>query len=520
MSSSGSSNSSPGPFTSWAVANGITYSTDVKKIAWYREPGKNWKTMSGLGSSIAPFGRNQLAIISTGFDLFVRSRPISGEWRKIGGANIQKLAGNVQGELWLMADSNHLFRWNGAVDSFARDDETGKILDLSIRDRVYVVQTGNLVCSRSFATARDRVCSVPPFNPVKIAVSDGFAFVLADDGRLFSTKLPLTRNSNYFDTGYLADNPNFMAVPVDGNQPFVVKADGTVDEGFCQSRAFSCFSPQTTEVPSPTKVPSPIDTPKTSFFVSLTDIEPSESPTTRRPSSQATSQTIPPPLPSQTLRSSTNDTTTSNSDSPLAFPIGGIIGIVFGVVVFATIVTVFFFIYNRKREKTDGIFSVFQSPQASDEGVNLNDRLPQFPHHKSRNVLQGSQNGPSTQVHEAMATPYGPGLIAGSEHSEDRKVPLWGAGQETQPLDRQQSLDSKLSVHESYQGPKSIIIPSPKDGSPLVSIAGPVAPPRLASNTAVGFGNTTVVEPPPMYRDISQRILVQDGSVSWDMKER
>ncbi|KAJ3104834.1 hypothetical protein HDU97_008804 [Phlyctochytrium planicorne] len=276
------------------------------------------------GWGISAFGSSQLAAAGTTTGLFTRTinLPSFTTWENNYGSRLTKLGGNRQGDLWLMTTDLNLFKWMGGTSFQIDTANMGGVIDFFVRDKVYVV-IPNQICVRSLdVRTLDHVCTRITFGPIMIAVSDSNLFAITADGVLYSTRLPLTPATEFFDTGFRSRNAKFITVPLDESAPVLLDSDGNILSNFCGRTGVSCFSSTAVDRPSSSTLPptpdAPPPTPSSSSIVSETQQSSTINPSTSLQPS--TSQTTTAPMATTSTSSSPAVTTTPPPPSALSSP--------------------------------------------------------------------------------------------------------------------------------------------------------------------------------------------------------
>ncbi|KAJ3104831.1 hypothetical protein HDU97_008801 [Phlyctochytrium planicorne] len=327
------------PLTSISIFQGITYITDSSPQVWFRVGNGAWQLTDGWGTGISAFGSADGGIAVAGSTNDFRTcsvtitgtgNPSMGSWTSRPGKLIVKTGGNRQGNVWFMTSDKKLLAWTQV------DPVTVGAVDFAIRDMVYVV-LGNDVCARSLeVNILDRICITPPFSPLLIASSDSNLYVVSADGVLFSTVLPFTTSSVFFDTGFRAPKMRFLTVPLDGYEPILIDGSGGIRSGFCNvAGGVRCFAaPAVSSVAA--SVPAVVD-PPLQTSAGLEEVRNQENPVTVLVAPATVTNTVSvrvvgpslavpvPPKPSTTFA--------SVGDGASGGERGSVVGVVAGIVV-------------------------------------------------------------------------------------------------------------------------------------------------------------------------------------------
>ncbi|KAJ3095349.1 hypothetical protein HDU97_007023 [Phlyctochytrium planicorne] len=246
------------PISSFSISQNIVYITDKENFIWWRRIEDNsllWELTDGFAQGISAFGADGLATLESGklytrtFTIGSSGDPLTTPWvAQQSNKTFEKVEGNRQGDLWLLS-GNDLFVFQPA---FPLDTLTkGLVLDFAVRDKVYILSDVQ-VCSRPLnITVEDLLCIKPDFLPYKISSSDSTLFVVTFDGVLYSTKLPLTRDSTFFNTGVLSPHAKSLSVPLDGTSPVILDLNGNIQFDICSRAEVNCFAPSVPPPPSP-----------------------------------------------------------------------------------------------------------------------------------------------------------------------------------------------------------------------------------------------------------------------------
>ncbi|KAJ3097851.1 hypothetical protein HDU97_004512 [Phlyctochytrium planicorne] len=233
-------------------ALGNIYFMDAKREGWKQIPGK------ALHVSI--YNIINLVAVSPSHELIIKPIPkgpldsSAGEWISQGLTNVEKASGfPYSDDVWYCSKNEiqSLYKWNLKAQDATRDDVITSVLDLYVRDRVYINRM-NIVCSRG-RDNKDWVCSntVGDVHVLYVAASNANFYYMDINYRLFYTPLPLLYTSKFVDTGYTSQFSRGMGVPLDGSLPFVIQGDGTVDETFCLDTRFKCGDLGNVQAPRP-----------------------------------------------------------------------------------------------------------------------------------------------------------------------------------------------------------------------------------------------------------------------------
>ncbi|KAI8849052.1 hypothetical protein BC829DRAFT_443342 [Chytridium lagenaria] len=255
------------PYRTYTTFEGYAYIADGNKdpLVWMRRPNStSWTRIAGISVGVVVVGSGLAGIGAEGSLYVINSIPptrldTGAIWaNQFGGPTgvFTKHSGSSTGEIWLMSFTNVLHNWLRRPRGFGTDT-TFSIVDVAVRERVFVVtQASRQICSRSFET-RDWVCGENPKGVTfrYVAASDEIVYGMDTIGRLWASQLPLTEDSTFFYTGFTSD-AKWLNVPNDSNLPLVLNNDGSVDETFCD-RNVSCFSPPPPPSPSPSSGVNP-----------------------------------------------------------------------------------------------------------------------------------------------------------------------------------------------------------------------------------------------------------------------
>ncbi|KAJ3104829.1 hypothetical protein HDU97_008799 [Phlyctochytrium planicorne] len=267
------------PFTSIFIGDGITHVTDSQNRHWLHHDNENWIDGDGQGVGISVYGKDRLAIAGTDGQLYTRGYDDK-YWIGVPDTRLViKTSGNSQGDLWFKTTDKRLWRLKEETIYNVDAGSDYQVVDFYVRDQlVYVIQ-GNQICARPVVLERqDRVCVSPRFTSAFISASNSNIFVMSVDGTLYSTKLPLTPYSTFFETGQRFPNARYLTSPWEGNSPVILDRAGKMQSNFCTSKCFD----------APAKAP-----------VQAEPAAPSASPVTPPAIPDQTTQTVPPPLQDQ-----------------------------------------------------------------------------------------------------------------------------------------------------------------------------------------------------------------------------
>ncbi|KAJ3095260.1 hypothetical protein HDU97_007119 [Phlyctochytrium planicorne] len=251
-------------FTSWAVSKKQTYYTKIDNSVGYLDNINVSATpvpIAGFLSSVTLYG-NSLAGVGPAGDFYVISGSIPPPnpnaqhiWTPLQGEAITKASGNKDGELWLITSLLRLHKVVGTQWGFPRDETVdGKVIDLHVRDQIYIVTVNKTVCWRGFAQNPIYECNAPSFTPRFVAASENFVYVLSTAGNLFVAPKPLTPNSTFQDTGFASPGARMLGMPIDYEKVYVLDSGGAPVENICGSQKYNCkpqLSPLQTTSPSP-----------------------------------------------------------------------------------------------------------------------------------------------------------------------------------------------------------------------------------------------------------------------------
>ncbi|KAI8849051.1 hypothetical protein BC829DRAFT_202376 [Chytridium lagenaria] len=166
---------------------------------------REWIQIPGTGNSTAIFG-SRFAYVGSNGNLIMHNFPVdnntSGDTFPAGTLSIRKLSGSTS-ELWLTSKGGDLFRFIYAQTQYLVDG-THKVVDLAISNRVYIINEEGHVCSRSF-TEMDWVCTSNIPEGVKfslITASASMIYVMAENGTVYATSIPLVAGIGFYPTGY------------------------------------------------------------------------------------------------------------------------------------------------------------------------------------------------------------------------------------------------------------------------------------------------------------------------------
>ncbi|KAJ3094470.1 hypothetical protein HDU97_008032 [Phlyctochytrium planicorne] len=246
------------PLTSISISQNITYTTDIQSRIWWRVGDGTWHLMNGYGKGISAFGTSGLAVSGLYNELFTRT--VSSEstgnlimtpWSYSGGSSIMETQGNRQGNLWLRDRGYNVLRQ--ASPGFPQEQLRGALLDFVLSDKVYYLHLIRSlwnshfrvqICARSLDIyVTDHTCMMPFFSIKAMAASNSNLFVLTTGGVVYSTVLPFTTTSVFFDTGFRSSNATFLKIPLDENMPVILDASGNMQRDFCHADGVNCFSP-------------------------------------------------------------------------------------------------------------------------------------------------------------------------------------------------------------------------------------------------------------------------------------
>ncbi|KAJ3097627.1 hypothetical protein HDU97_004717 [Phlyctochytrium planicorne] len=264
-------------------------------------------------------------------------------------------SGNIQGNLWLITDKNRLLRSWSTSRSFSNGLEDS-VEALSVRGKVFFLTKGQICSYDLNGSQTSRICNSRLASPKNIAASDDNLFAVDRSGKLFSTRLPLTTDSTFFDTGFAArGDPRALAVPLDGRNPIVVDYDSTVYDSICGQNVH-CFDNPSAQNPStpnnpndPSQPPSQPQSPGSPNSPQQTNpVQQPSSPqpgTPNSPSSQimpnqpapisqgSVSATFAPRESSASTAGANNESTDWSSTVKIAGIVGGVVGVVLLVLV-------------------------------------------------------------------------------------------------------------------------------------------------------------------------------------------
>ncbi|KAJ3106734.1 hypothetical protein HDU97_005660 [Phlyctochytrium planicorne] len=259
------------PYTSLAVKDNIYFITDAQNKLWFNSSSE-WKqipldastnaTVVAVTSPITSKTSYELAIIGSGTDLYTlplswASRP-NPKWNIIKG-NLDvgyyytKVAGSSSPDagVWLSSSGKNAYQFYGNFTSSGQPifgqpvRAHDSVLDIAIRDQIYIIHESsrnNGICVMALDYSILFDCSWPTtFNPTKIAVTDTILYALADDGAIYAAKLPIDK---FIPINYKSQKAKFFVTPIDANYPILIKADGTIDSGFCNLPTVECYGPK------------------------------------------------------------------------------------------------------------------------------------------------------------------------------------------------------------------------------------------------------------------------------------
>ncbi|KAJ3096975.1 hypothetical protein HDU97_005403 [Phlyctochytrium planicorne] len=242
------------PLNSISIYKGIYFAADAQQFLFYRVSGGSWNLLKDSagnvtkGVAITAFGNSNIAIASNVYSqLFMTSFTVEkasgavkvANWVLRGGAYLDKIQGTQDTSvLYVTTKTKELYLFQNRSGEFAALDA---IVDFTVRDYVYATRN-TTVCARR---ATDWKCAEnPPFSfPYQVAASDTNLFVFDSDGVLYSTVLPLETTSAFFNTGFTSNGVKSIIVPIDGNEPVILDASGSIQSDFCKQQGVNCFSP-------------------------------------------------------------------------------------------------------------------------------------------------------------------------------------------------------------------------------------------------------------------------------------
>ncbi|KAJ3103778.1 hypothetical protein HDU97_009874 [Phlyctochytrium planicorne] len=262
------------PLTSIAIRNGgVAMATDSDNQIWRSEPNGPWTLLTiAKASCITVYGRNEgFNFLKPDHTLFMQGFEIDGlGWSKgfgpIGNLKFDKMVGYLADDMRQAALDRQFLISNRALykssekDCVRFDTHRGSgVWDVAVRQRVYTLEDGNLVCSSPVVETSAWICNRPSVNFDKITVSDNVLYGLTPNGALYGSMLPLTESSTFFDTFVRVPGARFLTMPRDTNAPVIINSDGRMDKNICKSGT-SCFNPTAQPLP-PAPAPAPAQNP-------------------------------------------------------------------------------------------------------------------------------------------------------------------------------------------------------------------------------------------------------------------
>ncbi|KAJ3097628.1 hypothetical protein HDU97_004718 [Phlyctochytrium planicorne] len=250
-SSTGSIPTTPSAFVSISVASNSFYVVDESTNLWKStDRGASWTYLYTNVKCATPYDKDMMAVGLTTTNISFLEGPIANpsKWEQpvwikqciqVAGTRQGVVWGNCRGTVRLIANN-----------SFSRDDWLKSPTSLAIRDKVYVKawfgdeQTGT-ICSRDLipiSSMNDpHVCAQTSFGMVsQLAVSTTTLFVLAEDGTLHSTRLPVTTASTFVNTGFISSGARSIVIPIDDEYPVLVDYYGRIQIVACNSDDTKC----------------------------------------------------------------------------------------------------------------------------------------------------------------------------------------------------------------------------------------------------------------------------------------
>ncbi|KAJ3085803.1 hypothetical protein HDU96_005259, partial [Phlyctochytrium bullatum] len=244
-----------GPQTviSYSINGGYQFAVDNNQRVWVRVSNQWIDTTAKsnlLGLSIAGYGSGTFALIeATKGELWIGTismpAPLSVaiSFAQQGGFTINKVHANPAGSIWVRVQSNTFFRFENKPNTYSQDTQAGQIVDFAVRDLVYITTSSGSICSRITGDGPYTCVKPSGFTPRLVAVGQTLLYVLDTNGKLQTTKLPLTASSTFFSTSYSAPNARLLSVGQGLATPFVIKAEGGYDGNVCASETACTGTP-------------------------------------------------------------------------------------------------------------------------------------------------------------------------------------------------------------------------------------------------------------------------------------
>ncbi|KAJ3095261.1 hypothetical protein HDU97_007120 [Phlyctochytrium planicorne] len=257
-------------YSSWTVSKDFTYYTKIvgNTIGYIDNNNKVDRTITGTASNLALFGNGLSAVgVDSNFftlDLPLRNASDPNIWKPLAGNSITKASGNKDGELWLITSLLRLHKVVFTQWGFPRDETVdGRVLDLHIRDQIYIVTINKTVCWRGFAQNPIYECNAPSFTPSLIAAGDSHVYVMSTSGKLYAASKPLSADSKFLDTGFSSQGARLLSMPLDYDNVYILDSSGAPVENICSSPSVNCkpsaslpTAPSQTQPSVPTLAPT------------------------------------------------------------------------------------------------------------------------------------------------------------------------------------------------------------------------------------------------------------------------
>ncbi|KAJ3097620.1 hypothetical protein HDU97_004710 [Phlyctochytrium planicorne] len=216
-----SSAAGPSDITSISISKGVYYISDSNSRFWLsNDKGSSWTSIDGTGP-----------------------------WAILG-VKSGKVSGNSRGDLWFISPQSVLFSVRGtSVDQDGLPAGSYDAVDLSVRDRVYLVTRDLRTCSRPLEVQQRNYYCNSEIQALAIAASSKTVFVISTNGTLYSAPiLQNDRNLFFTDTGFKTKSQRDLVVPIDDDFPVLINSYGQIQVITCTDSDKVCSSP---ELPPP-----------------------------------------------------------------------------------------------------------------------------------------------------------------------------------------------------------------------------------------------------------------------------
>ncbi|KAJ3095168.1 hypothetical protein HDU97_007223 [Phlyctochytrium planicorne] len=178
------------------------------------------------------------------------------------GPQFAKVVGDGTSIVWLRSTGGDLYTFD-TTTSQLNSVKSGSLrnIDLTVRQsKVFLLKEDGSICSSNVPQS---ACVKPSFLAKLITATDSNIFAITEGGKLYSTRLPFTTSSNFFDTGFTSPDPKYLTVPLDSNAPVLLDSGGQIVSSFCNQQTIHCFDPPSTSPQIPSNPNDPNSNPTT-----------------------------------------------------------------------------------------------------------------------------------------------------------------------------------------------------------------------------------------------------------------